>query len=176
MKSKCQGGGQDLRSGRLVTIIVPISEGLGGAKLYRRMNSQKCIYLDLEVRCKIGFGAESKFLVKQVVKEAKGFPSFLDKHEPAFAGALGGEVPVRFGWVSAGAAVEQEPTCQPMCGDKTLASGVPLASQCLGTELWRVGWGGKGQTCARPASGPGEWLLASGTQHIGEWDPAQDRF
>ena len=98
------------------------------------------------------------------------------RHEPSFAGALGGEVPVRFGWVSAGAAVEQEPTCQPMCGDKTLASGVPLASQCLGTELWRVGWGGKGQTCARPASGPGEWLLASGTQHIGEWDPAQDRF
>ena len=82
------------------------------------------------------------------------------RHEPSFAGALGGEVPVRFGWVSAGAAVEQEPTCQPMCGDKTLASGVPLASQCLGTELWRVGWGGQ----RADLRAPGEWArrVASG--------------
>ena len=47
---------------------------------------------------------------------------------------------------------EWGPTCQSMCGNKTLASG--------------VGW----QSSRRPASGPGEWALASGTQSMGEWD------
>ena len=68
MKFKCQGR----RAIFLVQgVLVPLSrrspEGLGGAKFYRRMNSQKRIYLDLAYRCKIGIGAESKFLVKQVV-------------------------------------------------------------------------------------------------------------
>ena len=73
MKFKCQGR----RATFLVQgVLVPLSrrspEGLGGAKFYRRMNSQKRIYLDLAYRCKIGIGAESKFLVKQVVKKRRG--------------------------------------------------------------------------------------------------------